>query len=201
MNSSNLKSIQKNIYQTYFSDGVWDLVIGLIYLMAGLGIWINQNFWYLFPIILLVLPLILKRAITFPRMGQMQIKQTKKLWISLLFFLIEAILFIFLYFISANNSTKNPFLLWLTQNLFVIIGLMIALFFVLTGKTLYFKRLYLYAVITLIGFSLMYRVIPAGIVLTFLGVLIIVISLIVIRNFIRYHPIQNNEEITQEVHS
>ena len=78
---------------------------------------------------------------------------------------------------------------------------MIALFFVLTGKTLYFKRLYLYAVISLIGFSLMYRVIPAGIVLTFLGVLIIVISLIVIRNFIRYHPIQNNEEITQEVHS
>ncbi len=201
MNSSNLKSIRKNIYQTYFSDGIWDLVIGLIYLIAGLGVWINQNFWYFFPIILMVLPLILKRLITLPRMGHIQFKQSKKLWISILFFVIEAILFVFLYFISANNTTGNPLILWLTQNLFVIIGLLIGLFFVLTGKTLYFKRLYLYAVITLIGFSLMFRVIPAGIMLTVLGVVITVISLIVIRNFIRYHPIQNNEEITQEAHS
>ncbi len=201
MNSSNLKSIQKNIYQSYFSDGVWDMVIGLIYLIAGLGVWVNQNFWYLFPIILMALPMILKRSITFPRMGHIQFKQSKKLWISVLFFLIESMVFVFLYFISVNNSSGNPIINWLTQNLFVFIGLLIGLFFVLTGKTLYFKRLYLYAVITLIGFSLMYRVIPAGIVLTFLGVLIIVISLIVIRNFIRYHPIQNNEEITQEAHS
>lgn len=198
MNSSNLKSIQRNMYQSYFSDGVWDLVIGLIYLIAGLGVWIDQAFWYAFPLLLAVLPIGLKRWITFPRIGHIQFKQSKKLWISALFFLIGAVLFVFLYFISANNTSGNPVIMWLTQNLFVIIGLLIGLFFVLTGKIFYFQRLYLYAVITVIGFTLMFRVFPSGITLTVMGTLISGISLIVIRNFMQHHPIQNNPEITQE---
>lgn len=45
MSSINLETLKKNIYQTYFSDGVWDMVLGLIYLSFGLGVLINQNFW------------------------------------------------------------------------------------------------------------------------------------------------------------
>jgi hypothetical protein len=200
MNSSNMKSIRKNIYQTYFSDGVWDLVIGLLFLTTGLGVWINQWFWYLFPITVGVVPLFMKRLITFPRIGHVQFKQSTRLWVAALFFFVEAGLFVFLFFIGTRNPTENPLVIWLTQNLFLIAGLFIALFLSLTAKILNFTRLYIYAVITFIGFALMYRVIPAGIVLTFLGVLIIVISLIVIRNFIRYHPIQKNPEISQEAH-
>lgn len=194
MATINLKTIQEKMDQTYFSDGVWDLVIGLIFLSFGLGIWINQNFWAIFPIAVLTLPLAIKRWITYPRTGYLKFKQSRKLWLSAAFFIVLFGLEGFLLILGANNPSGNALVVWLTQNLFLISGVFIAAFFCISAKTLNFPRLYLYALLSLIGFALIFRVFPAGIMLTLIGVIIILISIFVMRNFVRNHPKQNFSE-------
>ena len=51
-----------------------------------------------------------------------------------------------------------------------------------------FQRMYLYAVLNLIGFALIGRITSAGVVFTMLGLIILVIGIIVLRNFIKHHP-------------
>jgi hypothetical protein len=77
MSNLNLDVMRKKIYKTYFSDGIWDIVLGFVYLVFGLGVLISQDIWYLFPIII-TLPLALKRSVSEPRIGALQFKKSQK---------------------------------------------------------------------------------------------------------------------------
>lgn len=194
MDTLNLKTIQQKMDRTYFSDGVWDLVIGLIFLSFGLGIWINNNFWALFPIAVLVVPVAFKRWLTFPRTGHLKFKQSRKLGLSVLFFVILFGIEGFLLTLGAVNPSGNPLVIWLTQNLFLVTGILVAAFFAICAKLLNFERLYLYAVLSAVGFALIFRVLPAGVILSAIGAIIIGISIIVMRNFVRNYPKQILQE-------
>ena len=86
MSNINLGILKKSIYQTYFSDGIWDMILGLVYLSFGLGVLISQNFWYLFPIIV-TLPLVLKRSVSDPRIGSLKFKKSQRIWRGAFYFL------------------------------------------------------------------------------------------------------------------
>lgn len=82
----NLDVMRKKIYKTYFSDGIRDIILGMVYLIFGLGVLITQEIWYLFPI-LITLPLALKRSVSEPRVGTLQFKKSQKTRLLLLYFL------------------------------------------------------------------------------------------------------------------
>ena len=187
MTNLNLEVLKKNIYQTYFSDGVWDMVLGLIYISFGLGILVNQNYWYLFPIIT-TLPLVLKRSVSDPRVGSLKFRKSQRMWLMILYFLFNILVLGFIIFLGMINPSGNPIVQWLTVNLFFVIGLIIAIILCVVGWLIKFQRLYLYAVFNFIGFALVGRIVSAGVILTFLGIVIFVSGVVVMRNFIQRHP-------------
>jgi hypothetical protein len=194
----NLETIKKNIYQTYFSDGIWDIVLGLTYLSFGLGVLINQNFWYLFPIII-TLPLAMKRSISDPRVGTLKFKKSQRIWLSSLYFLLIGLVLGFLLFLGIFNPTGDVVFHWLTVNIFLVIGFILAIIFILVGWLVKFQRMYIYALLNLIGFGLVGRITTVGVVLTILGLVFTLSGIIVMRNFVNQHPKINLPENDGEV--
>jgi hypothetical protein len=193
-----LETIKKNIYQTYFSDGIWDIVLGLTYLSFGLGVLINQNFWYLFPIII-TLPLAMKRSISDPRVGTLKFKKSQRIWLSSLYFLLIGLVLGFLLFLGIFNPTGDVVVRWLTLNIFLVIGFILAIIFILVGWLVKFQRMYIYALLNLIGFGLVGRITTVGVVLTILGLVFTLSGIIVMRNFVNQHPKINLPENDGEV--
>jgi hypothetical protein len=187
MSKINLEVLKKNIYQTYFSDGVWDIILGLIFLSFGLGVIIDQNFWYMFPM-LVTLPLVLKRSVSEPRVGVLKFKKSERTWLMVFYFLFNFLVLGFVLVLGIINPTGDILVHWLTVNLFLMIGLIIAFVLGLVGWFIKFQRLYAYAVLIFIGFALAGRILSIGFVLTILGVLITTSGIIVMRNFIQRHP-------------
>ncbi len=190
MSNINLEVLKKNIYQTYFSDGVWDIILGLVFLSFGLGVVIDQIFWYIFPM-LVTLPLVLKRSISEPRIGALKFKKSEKKWLQAIYFLFNFLVLGFVLVLGIINPTGDGFIRWLTVNLFLVIGIIIALIMVLVGWFIKFQRLYVYAVLIFIGFAMAGRILSIGYVLTILGGLITFSGIIVMRKFIMQHPIIN----------
>ncbi len=200
MTNVNLEILKKNIYQTYFSDGIWDMILGLIYLSFGLGVLINQNFWYLFPIIV-TLPMALKRSISDPRIGSLKFRKSQRMWLMVLYFLFMLLVLGFVIFLGVINPSGDQTVRWLTVNIFLVIGLIIAIILCLVGWFIKFQRLYLYAILNFIGFALAGRIASVGVVLTVLGVLFLIAAIIVMRNFMKRHPkvILPGEGMAEEV--
>ena len=182
-----LESMRKQIYKTYFSDGVWDIILGVVYLIFGLGALISQDFWYLFPIII-TLPLALKRSKSEPRIGALQFKKSQKTRLLILYFLFGFSILGFVVVLGVLNPSGDGVVRWLTLNLFFVIGLIIAIILGLIGWMFNFSRMYFYAIMNLFGFALVGRITSAGVILTILGGFISVIGLTVFFNFLRYHP-------------
>lgn len=198
MSKINLEVLKKNIYQTYFSDGVWDIILGLVFLSFGLGVIVNQNFWYLFPLIL-TLPLVLKRSISEPRIGTLKFKQSQRLWLMAFYFLFCILVLGFIILLGLMNPAEDGIVRWLTINLFLVIGFIMAVILSLVGWFVKFQRLYAYALLVFIGFGMAGRVTSVGIILTILGVLIFISGIIVMSSFMKNHPKITFSEESAEV--
>lgn len=187
MANLNLEGMRKQIYKTYFSDGVWDIILGVVYLIFGLGVLISQDIWYLFPIII-TLPLALKRSVSEPRIGALQFKKSQKTRLLVLYYLFGFSILGFVVILGILNPSGDGVVRWFTLNLFLIVGLIIAIILGLIGRLFNFSRMYLYALMNLLGFALVGRITSAGAILTILGGFFSVIGLIVFFNFLKYHP-------------
>ena len=187
MSSLNLGLLKKNIYKTYFSDGIWDIVLGLTFLSFGLGVLVDQNFMVMFPFLLTV-PFALKRAISAPRIGTLQFKQSQKTWLLVLYFLFALSTLGFVLGLGILNPSNDNIIRWLTLNIFVVIGLFLGIVLALIARFFHFQRMYLYSILTFLGFILIGKITSAGVVLTILGSIITLIGVVVLRNFIKYHP-------------
>lgn len=187
MSKMDLETLRKNIYHTYFSDGVWDIILGLVFISFGLGVVVNQNFWYLFPIIL-TLPLALKRSLSEPRIGTLKFKQSQRLWLMAFYFLFWILVLGFIILLGVMNPAGDGIVRWLTINLFLVIGFIMAIILSLVGWFIKFPRLYAYALLVFIGFGMAGRVTSVGIILTVLGILILISGIFVMKNFMQSHP-------------
>lgn len=187
MANLNLEGMRKQIYKTYFSDGIWDIILGIVYLIFGLGVLISQDIWYLFPIII-TLPLALKRSVSEPRIGALQFKKSQETRLLILYFLFGVLILGFVVFLGILNPSGDGVVRWLTLNLFLVIGMIFAIILGLIGWLFNFSRMYLYAILNFLGFTLVGRITSAGVVLTSLGGIFTVIGLIVFFNFLKYHP-------------
>ncbi len=199
MSSMKLENLRKNIYQTYYSDGVWDIILGLTLLSFGLGVLINKNFWSLFPIIV-ALPLVLKRSISEQRIGTLKFKQSERRWLMVFYFGFILIVLGFVLLLGIINPSGVGIVSWLTQNLFMFIGLMIAIILGLAGRFIHFNRLIIYGIWIFICFAFAGRIITIGQALTGSGLLITISGMMVLRQFIKNHPkIILPEEATEEI--
>ncbi len=188
MNKINLKEIQRKITTSYFEDGIWDLVIGLVFLNFGLSLIIDQVvFVGVGAAVVVTLVPLLKKWITLPRFGHIQILQREKRRFSMLGVLLLVIglaLALGLSSTLANTSLGEIFL----SNALLLIGLIWGGTLVFVGYWLHYNRLYLYGPLIAFPFATQDWLIDFPLKMIIISALITLVSLIVMLRFIQKYP-------------
>jgi len=197
MNSTNssLKEIERRAYRSTFSDGIYDIQFGAIFLVFALmavfeASDIPRFIGYALLLLALVLPWLGKRYITIPRMGQVEFGRKRKkrkliIW-TIVAVVAVLILPLVIMIIKQNQSSA---LGW------KLIATIVAPLFVLVVYTTDFPRLYLYAALLFFGLvsaeflrSLVGIPLNAAISFGVPGVVITGIGITLLVKFIKTHP-------------
>ena len=202
----NLKEIEKKAWTSYFQDGLWDILLGLILLNFGIAPFIEEttkvNYLIGYIIILFLAELIFfagKKYITIPRIGKVKfgnIRQKKRLKVRIVLGISVLLGFIILFLTVSNNI---PVISEIALPA-IIFGINAIIVFSAMAYILDFPRLYLYgtffaASILLVEFSYNYvgssydNLIGFGL----FGGIITIIGLIYLLRFIKKHPLPNEE--------
>jgi hypothetical protein len=188
--SPSLKQISRKTNVHYFQDGIWDIMIGLIFLLVGVAVWYDMNALSLAPLLLVFSPALIKKKVTLPRTGHIRIKKQRKTMVSVIFFALVVLLEGGILYLGVLNPSSNSLVQFFTQNLLLLSGVMIAITMLFIAWYMNFQRLYLYAGMTvLVSVVIRWWGHLAGISLTLTGLVILLIGLLVLNKFIKDHPV------------
>jgi len=190
-----LKEIERRAYKSTFSDGVYDIQFGLIFLVFGLiavfeVAGISRFLGYTLLLVALALPWLGKRYITIPRMGQVEFgrKRKKRKLIIWIVAAVVAVLMLPLVIMIVRQSQGSALGWRLT-------AMIVAPIFVLAVYTTDFPRLYVYAALLFFGFVLSELLrslvgVPLNAVVSFgvPGAVITAVGLTLLVRFVRNHP-------------
>jgi hypothetical protein len=196
MNNNSLKAIERQAYRSTFSDGIYDIQFGLIFMIFALIAVLKA--YSASPIIgysLLFIPLIFpwlgKRYITIPRMGKVEFGEKRRkrkliaIAVAVLILILTAPLMLMI-IMKGNLDAMG----W------KLIAIFVAPIFVLIVYTTEFLRLYVYAALLIFGvveaeFLLRLTGSPLNAVLSFgfPGLIITVIGIGLLIKFIKTHPL------------
>jgi hypothetical protein len=188
---TDFKKLQVRTYQFYQQDGLIDIIIGLMIIGFGLNMaFDNAAFLFMgwFPIILYV-PM--KNRITVPRIGYVKFYASNKIVFGLVIAgLLVLMLGMFVFFISGPDIISPGFQVWLKQYYLLLLGVVAALCFFGAGALTGISRLYVFAVLFLVIFSLgtWLNILPAiYVILT--GVFVEAVGIWMMVRFLRKYPI------------
>jgi hypothetical protein len=146
-----LKEIERRAYRSTFSDGIYDIQFGVIFLIFALMAvfevsGISRYLGYALLLVALVLPWLGKRYITIPRMGQVEFGRKRKKR-KLVIWTIAAVVAVLILplVIMVIKQNQSSVLGW------KLIAMIVAPLFVLAVYTTDFPRLYLYAALLFFG--------------------------------------------------
>lgn len=184
------KQIANKTHFKYFEDGIWDIMIGIIFLLIGLGVWYDMNILSLAPLVLIVSPPIIKRKVTLPRTGHIQIRKKRKIIVGILIYGSFVLVEIGILILGILNPSSSRWVQFFTQNLLLLSGIVIAVAMAFTAWYMNYQRLYGYAGLTVAVFAIMrWWGQLAGISLTLSGLFILIIGLLILNRFINSHPV------------
>ena len=149
--SGSLKDVERRAYRSTFSDGVYDIQFGLIFLVFALMAvfevsGISHFVGYALLLVALVIPWLGKRYITIPRMGQVEFGRKRKkrrliIWIA------AAVVAVLILPLAIMIVKQNQ----LSAMGWRLVAMVVAPVFVLAVYTTDFPRLYLYAALLFFG--------------------------------------------------
>ncbi|MBU7031559.1 MAG: hypothetical protein HXS53_03430 [Theionarchaea archaeon] len=150
METDRLKTLEKKIYQSYFSDGFWDIFLGQFFLFMGIRTLVDNVWFTLFALSAIPIFILGKWFITIPRLGMVKFGEVRKSRQRKLigFILVAVIATSCLLFISLTGYSFPA----LVTGIFLGAGITIV--FLLMAYFMDFTRLYFYAFIFGISFSL-----------------------------------------------
>ncbi len=207
-----LKSLEKKAYRSLFQDGLWDIYCGglfsgfsMIYFsryLTTVTALIIISIWYIVIFILFSLG---KKYISIPRMGLVKFgskrkKNKKMLFLFTIFNTFILVFFLILPFTGLLEGIEINILL-----LPIIVGVFfIWLPLTIVGLLLDYRRLLLYSFIGGINFiindmvdiflNVSIDLFTYGII----GIIIILYGLLLLRRFIREHPLEKLKEVKEE---
>ena len=194
-----LKELERRAYLSYHEDGLLDILIGLGALFIGCVI-LTDMAWMggVLPALYVPIYAAAKKSITIPRMGYVRFSPQRSrtpmliilgVGIALfLCFLLGAVAF------AVYDVIPPAFSAWLREYHMLVLGAIAAVSFggvaLLTGL----RRLYAYAVLTILLFAGGHLLdAPAWLQVFTLGVLILLVGLVVLIRFLRRYPIPAEE--------
>lgn len=198
--NDSLKNIEKRAYRSTFSDGLYDLAFGTIFMLMALipvleSVGISRFFGYPFFIIPALIVVIGKRVITVPRMGSVEFGPKRKRKSRIILLIAAIAMFFMLPLLIIMFSTGLPDrLMWTTV---VLIGAPLILLSVIL---LDHPRFILYCVFLFFGillteFMLEYIGVPIGHIVAFgfPGILINIYGLTLLATFVKKYPKLSSE--------
>lgn len=189
------KKLQQKTYRSYHQDGLIDIIIGLAIIGFGLNIALdNAAFLFMgwFPIVFYV-PM--KNRITVPRIGYVKFHASNRIVIGLMLAgLLVLVLGLFVFVISGPEIFSPEMQVWLRQYYMLPIGVITALCFTGAGLLTGIIRLYFYALVLLLTFSVgnWFNLHPATYVLS-TGAVIEIVGIWLMVRFLREHPLPEQE--------
>jgi len=189
----NLKKIERKAYTSYHQDGLVDVFAGVLILSFGLWlildmVWMGWILWF----VVISAYAAAKRVLTIPRIGfvkfaphRVKALVTIAVIVFSLFALLGAVAFM-----QVEGGGTPIWLLFAIENYMLVIGVSGATLFCVVGYTFRVKRMYAYALLTLIMFVTgHFLYFPLYYYMTLLGTLILFSGLAMLIRFIRRHPL------------
>lgn len=196
-----LKEAERRAFRSTFQDGIWDIYLGLVFLMFGIGpfIQVREEYDWIVTVgyfsLIVILFIAAKKYITTPRIGRATFSTARKKKVNkvrLVLFL-SVILGAVVYFLSADGSVIEgsiaampiPILLF-TLNIFLVFGF--------GAYFLDFTRLYAYGALLGLSFPVGHFLVEIGVLASatrpFLlsSAIMIVIGIVLFVRFLRDNP-------------
>lgn len=190
-----LKKIERKVYMSYHQDGLIDIFAGFFILSFGLIMWVMPSMaWmgWMFWIVAVSAYGAAKRVFTIPRIGFVKFAphRVKALvTMALVVFSLSALLGV-VAFVQTEGGGTPIWLLFAIKNPMLVIGVSVAASFCVVGYTFRTKRMYAYALLTLIMFVTgHFLYFPLHYYVILLGSLILVFGLTMLIRFVRRYPL------------
>jgi len=188
----NLKKIERKAYTSYHQDGLIDVFAG--FLILSFGLWLILDMAWMGWILWLVAVsayATAKRVFTIPRIGFVKFAPHRAkvlLTIALLGFSLSAILGV-VAFMQVAGGGRPLWLVFAAENHMLVIGVLVAASFCVVGYAFRVRRMYAYALLTLIMFVIgQFLYYPLHYYLILLGTLILLTGLTLLIRFVRRYP-------------
>jgi len=189
----NLKEIERKAYTSYHQDGLIDVFAGFLILSFGLWLildmaWMGWILWF----VVISAYAAAKRVFTIPRIGFVKFAphRVKALvTIAVIVFSLFALLGVVV-FMQVEGGSTPVWLLFAIENYMLVIGVSVAAIFCVVGYTFRIRRMYAYALLTLIMFVTgHFLYFPLYYYMTLLGTLILFSGLAMLIRFVRRYPL------------
>jgi hypothetical protein len=148
MTGIDIKELEKKAWKSTFQDGLWDIMLGLIFFIPAVTGLLKAGDYTLIPlyIVFILLFVTAKKRITVPRIGLVKFgeKRRKKRHI-VVFILTASVAFLTIMILMKKSSLLSGTVGIPTGS--IIVGINILVVFGLMAYFLNFGRLYLYAVL------------------------------------------------------
>ncbi len=192
------KQLERMAYLSYQQDGIIDLLVGWATLAFGLNIAMDASIWTFLGWMPILFYVPLKNRITVPRLGYVKFDLNrggpgKKIITFLIFgFLVLSVLGIVVFLLS--NRPPSPVIAWIREYTLLFYGLVGVIGFGLAGLISGIRRLFLYALLSLL-FMGGGQLIGVEDYISFLllGGSILVVGAVLLTRFIRRYPITVEE--------
>jgi hypothetical protein len=190
-----LKQIERKAYWSYHQDGLIDLCLGLVFILFGIMVFTGNSriTWFSGMPVLLIAPL--KRMLTAPRIGMVRFSHSRNILAVKIGFL--ALITVFVLYVAIATRLKSPGLdSWTRRYYAIAFGSALALFPLFGAISLGVRRFYAYAVVLVIGFSLIqYRPGRLAAVFIAIGSVLFVVGGAVLIRFLLDNPLPGKERV------
>jgi len=188
----NLKEIERKAYTSYHQDGLIDVFAGFLILSFGLWLildmaWMSWILWF----VAVSAYAAAKRVFTIPRIGFVKFAPHRAkalLTIALMGFSLSALLGA-VAFMQVAGGSRPLWLVFAAENHMLVIGVSVAASFCVVGYTFRIRRMYAYALLTLVMFVIgQFLYYPLHYYLILVGSLILLTGLTLLIRFVRRYP-------------
>jgi hypothetical protein len=208
LENTRLRESEQTHYLQYHGDGLLDIFIGLW--LVGFGLWILADatvFIAMIPVLCVPVWRSIKKSITARRMGQLDFTPRPNARLTLMGIMLFLVLSVALGFVLglvvyrglAAGDTPPPWLLaavaWVRAHTTLVFGLFGAFLFGVSAAMSGLKRLYAYALLTVIIAAGGYLLgAPFWLTAVFLGAIIFFSGTVLLLRFLHRYPVETGSE-------
>jgi hypothetical protein len=147
----NLEKRSKSIWK-FFEDGIWDIFLGMLIIWLGLMMFYRWSGWFTLVLIVFpIIPFVLKKSFTLPRVDQIKQKPKKRRAIIEIGLIVFAIIVILLLIVKKEPGLAGVFS-YIKENGILVLGAVLGTLTWYVAYALGFQRLYFYGLLIFVGF-------------------------------------------------